>query len=103
MIHHDRLGSYLHAFSSGSVVCIFTHQHLPAFMLGHTAFMLGHLGVAWKHLSHSPRPLEAFTFVLACLASSTQAVQVIPGGIDITAPITGADNNQPVFLRRNMA
>ena len=29
--------------------------------LNHTALKLGHLGVAWKHLSHSPRLLEALT------------------------------------------
>ena len=29
--------------------------------LNHTALKLGHLGVAWKHLSHSPCPLEALT------------------------------------------
>ena len=29
--------------------------------LNNTALKLGHLGVAWKHLSHTPCPLEAFT------------------------------------------
>ena len=29
--------------------------------LNHTALRTGHLGVAWKHLSHSPCPLEALT------------------------------------------
>ena len=29
--------------------------------LNHTALKLGHLKVAWKHLSHSPRLLEALT------------------------------------------
>ena len=37
-----------------------THRPKPPH-LNHTALKLGHLGVAWKHLSHSPRLLEALT------------------------------------------